>query len=97
MVVGSVRSPVVVLRFHCQIYNVKDKVITGIVQILLATTGAAIVALLVSKQSNTSGVVSAGGSGLGCAISTALSPITGSSGCNTSVMSSISFPSLSDL
>jgi PRD1 phage membrane DNA delivery len=71
---------------------VSDKNITGLIQILLALTGVSIVAVLVSKQSDTSNILTKGGSSFGCAVSTALSPITGSSGCNTSVMSTIAFP-----
>ena len=44
----------------------------------LAIVGVATLAVIVSKNSNTSGVLSAGGSAFSSALGTALSPITGS-------------------
>ena len=43
----------------------------------LAIVGVATLAVIVSKNSNTSGVLSAGGSAFSSALGTALSPITG--------------------
>jgi hypothetical protein len=54
--------------------------ITGsVVTILLAIVGVAILAVLVSKQSNTTGVIQAGATGFSTALGTAISPISGSS------------------
>jgi hypothetical protein len=54
--------------------------ITGsVVTILLAIIGVAILAVLVSKQSNTTGVIQAGATGFSTALGTAISPISGSS------------------
>lgn len=54
-----------------------DKTITAIVEVLLAITGLAILAALVSKQSQTGAVFGAGGNAISQAICTALSPVTG--------------------
>jgi hypothetical protein len=54
--------------------------ITGsVVTILLAIVGVAILAVLVSKQSNTASVIQAGASGFSNSLATAISPISGSS------------------
>jgi PRD1 phage membrane DNA delivery len=54
--------------------------ITGsVVTILLAIVGVAILAVLVSKQSNTANVIQAGASGFSNSLATAISPISGSS------------------
>lgn len=45
--------------------------------VLLAIVGVAVLAVILSKNSNTTGVVSATGSGFAQALSAALSPITG--------------------
>jgi hypothetical protein len=45
--------------------------------IITAIIGLAIVAVLVSRQSNTTGVIQAGASGLGTILGAAISPITG--------------------
>jgi hypothetical protein len=75
--------------------NMSDKMITSVVSIL-AIVAVAVVAVLVSNQANTGSVFGALGSSISCALGTALSPVTGSSGnCQgTSVTSSISFPGL---
>lgn len=57
-----------------------DNFITPMVTILMGIIGVAILAALVSKQSNTAGVVSAGGNAFSGALGTALSPITGGMG-----------------
>lgn len=57
-----------------------EKAISTIVIILTAVIGVAIIATLVSKQSNTAGVLSAGGSAFANALKTALSPVTGTGG-----------------
>lgn len=55
----------------------KDELITSVVTVLTAIIGVAIIAVLVSKQANTSAVVQAGGSAFSQMLSTALSPVTG--------------------
>lgn len=57
----------------------KDSVITGIVAILMAIIGVAIVSVLVSKNANTSGVLTAGGGAFSSILKTALAPVSGSS------------------
>lgn len=53
--------------------------LSSIVTVLLAIVGVAIIAVLVSKNANTAGVLSAGGSAFSGSLGVALSPITGSS------------------
>jgi len=55
-----------------------NQITSSIVTVLLAIVGVAILAVLVSKQSNTTAVIGAGASGFSNALGTALSPITGS-------------------
>lgn len=50
---------------------------TGIVTVLLAIAGIATVAALVSKNSNTTGVINSSGNAFVNALNCALSPITG--------------------
>lgn len=50
---------------------------SGVVTILTAIVGVAILAVIVSKNSNTSGVISAGGSAFAQDIGAAVSPVTG--------------------
>jgi hypothetical protein len=52
----------------------------GIVTVLTAIIGVAILATLVSKNANTSGVLTAGGNAFSGILGTALSPVTGSTG-----------------
>ena len=54
--------------------------LSSIVTVLLAIVGVAIIAVLVSKNANTAGVLSAGGSAFSGSLGVALSPITGSTG-----------------
>lgn len=54
-----------------------NSLVEAVVTILAGITGVALLAVLVSKNSNTAGVIQAGASGYGNALSTALSPITG--------------------
>lgn len=54
-----------------------DKLIESVTTIGVAIIGIAIIAVLVSRQANTSGVISAAGSAFGADISAAVSPITG--------------------
>lgn len=51
----------------------------GIVTIALAIVGLALVAALVSRRSNTTGVIQAAGSAFGNSMGVALSPVTGAS------------------
>lgn len=53
-----------------------DKAITGVVAIITAIIGVAIIAVLVSKQSNTSGVLTAGGNAFSSILKTAVSPVS---------------------
>lgn len=48
-----------------------------IVTIITAIVGVALVAVLVSKNANTSGVISSSTSGLGYLLGVAVSPVTG--------------------
>lgn len=57
-----------------------EQLITSVVTVLLAITGVAIIAVLVSRNANTAGVIQAGASGYSQALSTALSPVTGGGG-----------------
>lgn len=50
---------------------------TAIVSILTAVVGVALLATIVSKNSNTTGVLNAGFSGFNSILGTALSPVTG--------------------
>jgi hypothetical protein len=54
-----------------------DNLITAVVSILMAIVGVAIIAVLVSKNANTTGVIGAGAQGFSSALGTALSPVTG--------------------
>ena len=45
-----------------------------------ALIGLAIIAVLVSKQANTTGVISSASTGLNSALATAISPVTGGGG-----------------
>lgn len=52
-----------------------DDMVKALVTILTAVIGVAIVATLVSKRSNTAGVLSAGGNAFAGILNSALSPI----------------------
>lgn len=55
--------------------------LTGaIVTVLTAIIGVAIIAVLVSKNANTTNVITSGAEGFAGALSTALSPVTGGTG-----------------
>jgi hypothetical protein len=73
-----------------------DQLITSVVSILTAIVGVAIIATLVSKNANTTGVISAGGTAFSQSLSTALSPVTGGGGLGsfTGGSGSLSLPSL---
>jgi hypothetical protein len=55
-----------------------DGLAEKVVTIAVAITGVAMLALIVSKQANTAGVITAGGDSFSKALATALSPVTGS-------------------
>ncbi len=57
-----------------------EQLITSVVTVLTAIVGVAIIAVLVSKNANTSGVISAGGGAFSQALSAATAPVTGSGG-----------------
>lgn len=57
-----------------------DSLITAVVTVLMAIVGVAIIAVLVSKNANTTGVIQAGSSGFSQSLATALSPVTGQGG-----------------
>jgi hypothetical protein len=56
-----------------------NQLVNGVIVILTAIIGVAILSVIVSKQSNTTGVITAGSQAFSGALSTALSPVTGSS------------------
>lgn len=57
-----------------------NELITGTVTVLLAIAGVAIIAVLVSKNANTSGVLSAGASAFSGSLGAALSPVSANLG-----------------
>ena len=60
-----------------------DQLISSVVAVATAIVGLAVIAVLVSKQANTAGVISSGGSAFAQDLAAAVSPVTGSSGvCN---------------
>ena len=54
-----------------------DQIISSGVTILVAVLAVATIAVIVSKNAQTTSVLSAGGSAFGNVLSTALSPVTG--------------------
>jgi hypothetical protein len=56
-----------------------EQLLSSVTTVLLAIVGVAIIAVLVSKNANTTGVISAGGSAFSTDLGTALSPVTGGS------------------
>jgi uncharacterized membrane protein YbjE (DUF340 family) len=57
----------------------ESQLFNSLVTILTGITGLALVAILVSKNANTSQVITSGFSGYSQALNTALSPVTGAS------------------
>lgn len=57
-----------------------EQLISSVVTVAVAIIGVAFIAVLVSKNANTAGVLTAGGSSLATALSAAEAPVTGSSG-----------------
>lgn len=56
-----------------------SQLINSMVTVAVAIIGVAIVAVLVSKNANTTGVIQSASQGFSGALGTALSPVTGSS------------------
>ena len=54
-----------------------DQLFNSLVTIATAIVGVAVLAVLVSKQANTSAVITSGGNAFATAIGAAVSPITG--------------------
>lgn len=54
-----------------------NEIVGGVVTILTAIVGVAIIATLVSNKAQTSQVITSGGSAFSAALGTALGPITG--------------------
>jgi hypothetical protein len=57
-----------------------DQLIASVVTVLTAIVGLAVIAVLVSKNANTSGVIQAGGNAFTSSISAATNPFSGTSG-----------------
>jgi hypothetical protein len=57
--------------------------IEGLVTVITAIVGVALLAVLVSRNANTSGVISSGGSALATALTAAESPVSSSGSGNT--------------
>jgi len=55
-----------------------NELISSVVTVLMALIGVAIIAVLVSKNANTTGVIAAGGNAFTGGVGAALSPVTGS-------------------
>ena len=58
----------------------ENQLVNSVVTVAVAIIGVAIIAVLVSRNANTSGVISSASSGFSQALSTAISPVTGGSG-----------------
>lgn len=56
-----------------------DQLITSVVTVATAIVGVAIIAVLVSKQANTSQVIGAAGNAFSSSLAAAVSPVTGGS------------------
>lgn len=65
-----------------------DKITESLVTILVGLTGVAILAVIVSRRSNTSGVIGAIFGGYAKAVGAAVSPITGNNSAGSGVFSS---------
>lgn len=60
---------------------------SGVVAVLMAIIGVAILSVIVSKNANTTAVLQAGQQAFSGSLATALSPVTGSSGISASTFS----------
>lgn len=56
-----------------------EQLISSVVTVLLAIVGVSIIAVLVSRNANTTGVIASAGSAFSGALGTALSPVNGAS------------------
>ena len=56
-----------------------NQLVNGVIVVLTAIIGVAILSVILSKNSNTTGVVGAGANAFSSILGTALSPVTGSS------------------
>lgn len=56
-----------------------DKLITGIIGVLTAVIGVAIIAVLVSKNANTGSVLTSAGTSFSSIITAAVAPVSGNS------------------
>jgi PRD1 phage membrane DNA delivery len=56
-----------------------EQLVSSVTSVLLAIVGVAIIAVLVSKNANTTSVIGAGGSAFAQDLGTAVSPLTGGS------------------
>lgn len=57
-----------------------NKITASTVSVLMAIIGLATLAVIVSRNANTSGVISSAGTAFSKALSTAISPVTGGGG-----------------
>jgi membrane DNA delivery protein len=57
-----------------------EQFLNSIVTIIVAIVGVATLAVIVSKNANTAGVLQAGGNAVGGLLSVAISPVTGGGG-----------------
>ena len=71
-----------------------EQLITSVVTVLTAIIGVAIIAVLVSKNANTTGVISSAGSAFQGALGTALSPVTGATSFGGMGGGSLGIPSI---
>lgn len=71
-----------------------DALIHSLVTVLTAIVGLAIIAVIVSKQANTAGVISAGGSAFASDLAAAVSPITGGGGFGSFSGGGVGLPNL---
>ena len=70
-----------------------DQLISSVFAVLTAIVGVAIIATLVSKNANTSGVLTAGGQAFSGILGTALSPVSGAGSFNSGGGAGLSLPS----
>jgi uncharacterized membrane protein YbjE (DUF340 family) len=59
-----------------------DHLVTSVITVITAIIGVAIIAVLVSRNSNTAQVLTTGGQAFSQVLGTALSPVTGSGALN---------------
>lgn len=57
-----------------------EQLVAGVVTVLTAIIGVAIIAVLVSRNANTQGVIQAGGTSFAQAIGAAVAPVSGGTG-----------------